>query len=344
MMGGEMEGSAVLDGVDRRILHGLHLAPRASFAVLAEVLGTSEQTVARRYRRMRRDGIVRVLGVRRPEGRGETAWVVRVRCRPSGAPALARALAQREDVSWVSIAAGAVEVVCSVRSASARIREDLLVERLPRSSTVLGVEVAMVMHGYVTELSEPTWLRALDDAQRAALTERPASEPTPGPAADPAASPLLPPDARDRALLARLAEDGRATYAELAAASGTTAGAARRRLRALLAAGVVYLDVDISPDVLGRAVAAHLWATVRPGDLDAAGRSVAELQGVEYAAAITGEHNLIVSVTSRDHRELYRLVTEGVGSLPGIVSLEISPWGTVVKRAGALVADGRLAP
>lgn len=340
MIDGVMEGSVVLDEMDRRILHGLHLAPRASFAVLAEVLGTSEQTVARRYRRMRRDGIVRVLGVRRPEGRGETAWVVRVRCRPSGAPALARALAQREDVSWVSIAAGAVEVVCSVRSPSAQIREDLLVERLPRSSPVLGIEVAMVMHGYVTELSEPTWLRALDDAQRAALTERSASEPTP----DPAEVPLLPPDAQDHALLARLAEDGRATYAELAAASGTTAGAARRRLRALLAAGVVYLDVDVSPDVLGRAVAAHLWATVRPGDLDAAGRSVAELPGIEYAAAITGAHNLLVSVTVRDHRELYQLVTEGVGSLPGIVSLETSPWGTVVKRAGALVADGRLAP
>lgn len=338
MIGKVREESAVVDEIDQRILHGLHLAPRVSFAMLAEVLGTSEQTVARRYRRMRRDGIVRVLGVRRPEGRGETSWVVRVRCRPSGAPALARALAQRDDVSWVSISAGAVEVVCSVRSPSARIREDLLVERLPRSSPVLGIEVAMVMHGYVTELSEPTWLCALDDAQRAALNKL--SEPTP----DPAASPVLLPDAQDGALLARLAQDGRATYAELAGASGTTAGAARRRLRALLAAGLVYLDVDVSPEMLGRAVAAHLWATVRPGDLDAAGRSVAELPGVEYAAAITGEHNLIVSVTARDHRDLYQLVTEGVGSLPGIVSLETSPWGTVVKRAGALVADGRLAP
>jgi DNA-binding Lrp family transcriptional regulator len=344
MMDGVTRESADLDDLDRRILHGLHLAPRASFAVLADVLGTSEQTVARRYRRMHRDGIVRVLGVRRPEGRGETAWVVRVRCRPSGAPALARALAQREDVSWVSIGAGAVEVVCSVRSPTARIREDLLVERLPRSSPVLGVEVAMVMHGYVVELSEPTWLRALDDTQRAALTERSASEPVPDPADGPPTYALLPPDAQDRALLARLAEDGRATYAELAAASGITAGAARRRLRALLAGGVVYLDVDVSPEVLGRTVAAHLWATVRPGDLDAAGRSVAELPGVDFAAAITGQHNLLVSVTSRDHRELYQLVTEGVGSIAGIVSLEVSPWGSVVKRAGTLVADGRLAP
>ncbi|MEI5673278.1 MULTISPECIES: Lrp/AsnC family transcriptional regulator [unclassified Nocardioides] len=334
------EESVALDQIDRQILHSLHLAPRAPFAVLAGVLGISEQTVARRYRRMRRDGIVRVLGVRRPEGRGETAWVVRIRCRPGGAPALARALAQREDVSWVSIAAGAVEVVCSVRSPSARIREDLLVDRLPRSSPVLGVEVAMVMHGYVVELSEPTGLRALDDAQRAALTEWSVSDPAP----DASTWPLLPPDAHDRALLARLSEDGRATYADLAAVSGTTAGAARRRLRSLLAAGLVYLDVDVSPDVIDRAVAAHLWATVRPGDLDAAGRRVADLPGVEYAAAITGQHNLLVSVTSRDHRELYELVTQGVGSLPGIVALEISPWGTVVKRTGTLVADGRLAP
>lgn len=340
MIDSMVDGNASVDAIDRRILHALHVAPRASFAVLAEALGTSEQTVARRYRRMRRDGIVRVLGIRRPEGRGETSWVVRVRCRPSGAPALARALAQRDDVSWVSISAGAVEVVCLVRSPSARIREDLLVERLPRSTPVLGVEVAMVMHGFVAGLSEPAGLRALDDAQRAALVARAATTDSPG---DPVTGPLPPLDTHDRAVLAHLAADGRATYAELAAAAGLTAGAARRRLQALLAAGAVYLDVDVSPDVLGNAVAAHLWATVRPGDLDAAGRSVAELPGVEYAAAITGEHNLLVSLTSRDHRELYRLVTEGVGPVRGIVSLEVSPWGTVVKRAGTLVADGRLA-
>ena len=45
-----------LDRLDRQLLHALQFDGRVSFRLLAEVLGSSEQTVARRYRRLRDAG------------------------------------------------------------------------------------------------------------------------------------------------------------------------------------------------------------------------------------------------------------------------------------------------
>ncbi|MFJ7493046.1 AsnC family protein [Streptomyces sp. NPDC097727] len=37
------------DDLDRKIIHGLNCSPQVSFRHLSEVVGVSEQTVARRY-------------------------------------------------------------------------------------------------------------------------------------------------------------------------------------------------------------------------------------------------------------------------------------------------------
>ena len=90
--------SAVLAPVDRQLVRALQLEPRASFSRLAATLDVSEQTIARRYRRLRRDGLLRIVGVVDPRALGQTDWMVRLRCRPDGALAVAEALARR-DVS-----------------------------------------------------------------------------------------------------------------------------------------------------------------------------------------------------------------------------------------------------
>src|SRR5882757_10817849 len=111
-----VQESAALEPIDHRIIHALQLDGRASFNRIATVLGVSEQTVARRYRRMRGDGIVRVIGLVDPRRLGQTTWTVRIQCRPGTAAKLADALARRSDVAWVSLTAGGAEIICSVRS------------------------------------------------------------------------------------------------------------------------------------------------------------------------------------------------------------------------------------
>src|SRR5580692_10815855 len=51
-----------LDALDRQIIQELYVYPRAPFSRLAEIIGSSEQTVSRRYRRLFDDRTVRVVG------------------------------------------------------------------------------------------------------------------------------------------------------------------------------------------------------------------------------------------------------------------------------------------
>jgi DNA-binding Lrp family transcriptional regulator len=47
MSGTEAIETSVVDGLDRQIIQALQADPRAGFSVIGEVLGVSEQTVAR---------------------------------------------------------------------------------------------------------------------------------------------------------------------------------------------------------------------------------------------------------------------------------------------------------
>ena len=138
----------VLDLVDKQILRSLQLNPRAPFSRVAAGLDCSEQTVARRYRRLVQAGAVRVIAAVDPRALGESDWVVRVRTRPESTLDVGHALCRRDDVAWVSVGA-ASEVVCAVRSHTARDREGLLVHRLPRSAAVLDVSASVILRHFV---------------------------------------------------------------------------------------------------------------------------------------------------------------------------------------------------
>ncbi|MEH3077341.1 MAG: AsnC family protein [Quadrisphaera sp.] len=67
---------------ERQLLQALQIDGRAPFRVLAEVLGTSDQTVARRFARLRESGRARVVGLTAPLRLGLATWMVRVRTHP----------------------------------------------------------------------------------------------------------------------------------------------------------------------------------------------------------------------------------------------------------------------
>ena len=138
----------MLDQLDRQLIRAFQLDPRAAFSRIADVLEVSEQTVARRYRRLRGDGYLRVMGLVSPRGVGATEWLVRIGCRPGGARRLADALARREDVSWVTLSSGGTEIVCLVRPLSQQQSDELLLQRLPATSQVLSLATHAVLHRF----------------------------------------------------------------------------------------------------------------------------------------------------------------------------------------------------
>lgn len=338
-MADERLETLTLDRLDRQLIHALVLDGRASFNRLGQALGSSEQTVARRYRRLREAGMVRVLVLRAPAGPG-LDWFVRIQVRPGSAARLAEALAQRADVSWVSITSGGAEVLCVSRPSTPVQRDALLLERLPRTNQVTGLVAHAILHPFAGEGDEE-WTAfddPLSDEQRQLLLDgRSPGRPVPD---DPAAGP----GREDEPLMSALRADGRASYATIAAASGWPAGRVARRLEQLLASGHLYVDVEVATEPLGFATVAAVWLNVVPSKLEAVGNRVARLHLTAFAAAVTGPANLMANVVCRNSQELYRYLTHDIGALDGVSSAELTPVIRRIKQAGTIMEGARLAP
>ncbi|KNB54228.1 Lrp/AsnC family transcriptional regulator [Streptomyces caatingaensis] len=323
--------TVTLDATDRALVHALQIDGRAPFRLIGEALGVSENTVARRYRRLRTAGVLRVVGGVDGTRLGGSAWTIRLRCTPDAAVALADALAARPDTSYVHLLSGGTEISCSVQTSDADESEALLLHRLPRTARVTSVSAHLLLGRYALP---STWAGA------AALTPEQAARLAPPPVDDTGDITLLP---ADRPLLEHLARDGRASHAELAAATGRPESTVRRRLAALRAAGVLVLLIDIPPAALGFRTEARLWMSVRPSRLTAVAEELARHPEVSLVALTTGPTNLLAAVNCRDTQALSRYLTERVAALDAIRSMETAPVIRTVKRAGALLpgASGR---
>lgn len=331
--------SSILDSLDTRIARAIQLSPRASFREIADVLGVAEQTIARRYRRLRRDGLLRVTMATDPRATGNSTWLVRVRCRPEGADAIAAALAARDDVSWVSIYEAGWEIVFNLRAAEPYGGMELLTRTLPKAAPVLDVRPAVVLHTYAG--GAPTdwegWHDALTRPEANAL----AATRIPRGPKDGTSSTTI--DRADRAIIDVLSRDGRTSYTDLARAVGSTPGKVTRRVEQLVFAGIAYFDVDLATAAMGRDAIA-IWLTVQPRHLAAVGEALAAHPDVPFAVAVTGQANLSASVMVRNTDELYEFVTDVLGSLDGVTGYEMLPLLARVKNAGSLVSGDRLAP
>ncbi|MFF2557517.1 Lrp/AsnC family transcriptional regulator [Nocardia sp. NPDC058058] len=333
--------TAMLDALDARIVHALQLEPRIPFAHIAAGLGVAEQTVARRYRRLRRDGIVRVIGAVDARALGESDWIIRLHCRPDGALAVAEALAQRDDAAWISIADAGAEIVFSLHPRSPQDRDDLLVQRLQRSAPVHDITAAMILHRFVRG-------DVIDWRGRQFAARTGGGEPNPGVGgesssgtAEFAEAELRIGDA-DRILLELLARDGRTGYTVLSRATGMSIGRVTRRIAALRAGGVLYFDLDIAPAAVGAGTAAFLWLRVAPARLEAVGRAIAEHDEITYAAAISGSFNIFAVLQTDNTTALYRYVTTEMAALDGIHGFELSPVLHRLKQAGSRTTGGKL--
>ena len=333
--------SIIVDDLDRQLAHCLSVGPRATFCQIAEVLGVSDQTVARRYRRLRSAGVLRVVGLQNRKRFGSLSWFLRLRCVPGAGGAIAAALARRPDTAWVQLLSGDTEVLCALRS-DAREGPDSLLARLPRGGRVVKVTAHSLLHIFTRIPGGLGYLAVLPPERVAPLTDPlagdPADQQPAGAQSDGWASAQLSP--ADRALLGPLGLDGRMSHADLAAATGWSESSVRRRLAQLVGSGLVYFYLELDLPVFGFRSAAWLWISVPPSELQAVGTALAGFPEVGYAAATTGPANLAACVICRDDPEFYQFLTDKVGGIAAIGRTETAPIIRTVKQASVTLAPG----
>ncbi|MER6736053.1 AsnC family transcriptional regulator [Streptomyces puniciscabiei] len=317
----EME-SDTFDRLDLQLLSALEVDARASFSRIASVLGVSDQTIARRYRRLCAQGGLRVVAMRDSYLLGMDQWMLRIRCAPDSAAAIAEALARRPDTYWIGLASGGTEVLCLTRPRTPGEHEELLLGKLPRTPSVVEIRAHQLLHRFYG--GAEGWLRklaVLTDEQIAAL--RPAADPAPGPARI---------EPGDEPLLAVLERDGRASYPELQRATGRSESSVKRRLAALRASGAVYIDVEYQPEILGHPVVAALWITATPAALHSVGEALAAHAETAWVSATAGPSNLVVTAIARSTAGLYAYLSGPLGQLEGVQHVETTPFLRRVKQ------------
>ena len=325
----------MIDAVDGKILHALQLSPRVSFRRIADVIDESEQTVARRYRKLHRNGVVRVIGLVNPHVYGECQWAVRVRARPDDLPRLAEALVRRPEVTHANVLSGWTELVCIIRAPIGETKDSIL-QRLPRTSGVLGLEVDLILHVF-GDPGGAHWTgygNTLSAAQAQSIQQD----------ADDANQPIdaSPPSEEDEPLFRALAADGRAPHSRLAEQTGWSSARVKRRIAALERAATLVFDVELLSDRLGFNVNAMLWLTTTPRQLATVAEEIATHPEVATVCAITGRSNLMAVVICRDVDDLYRYVVQRLASVEHIESYDLSIRTQRLKQAASLVAHGRL--
>ncbi len=146
------------------------------------------------------------------------------------------------------------------------------------------------------------------------------------------------PDAIDAAILNVLADDGRATSAEIGSKVGLSPSAAHRRVKALEEAGVIMgYTARIAADAFGPTTTAFVAVTLdnqRQETMAAFERAVARHREIEDCHLMTGESDYLLRILVRSDDRYERVHQDVLSRLPGVRRLVTSfSIRTVFRRS-----------
>ncbi|MEV8634003.1 Lrp/AsnC family transcriptional regulator [Streptosporangium sp. NPDC051023] len=318
-----------LDGADLRVVAALQVNGRATWDRIGRVLDESTRNVARRATRLMETGVLSVIGVLDDRRMGSA--VLRLRCRPGSVIDVGRALAELPQTRFVSLVAGSADC-----AAELSVADDALVELLFRGIPSIDGVVESTTYPALRYFKTPQeWhVDVLTPQEVDGLLEQWA----PLPQRFHRTSEM--PSAEDERIISAVAADGRATHAEIAAATGISESTARRRLDSLMRRGILRIRAEIEPSYLGLPIEAALWLRVAEREVEAVGHALARLPKVRYVLAVAGDHQLVAQVAVPGRFELYEILRE-IGGLPGMRAIETTMMLLPLKRGFIIKQDGR---
>ncbi|TQM14032.1 Lrp/AsnC family transcriptional regulator [Pseudonocardia kunmingensis] len=329
-----MRETPKLSELDRKLVAALQVNGRASWKQVARALDATESTVARRGQQLLESGVVGVTGVLDHLRCGlGISLQVRMRSRPGTANAVAEALAVLPETRFVTVVTGSADVAAEFVVRDHHEVTRVLVEELPRPDDIVETESMVVVRKFSAVEEWDTGLlapeaTALLRADRARTGHREWSEP----------ERLTP---QEFAIARLLADDGRAGYAQLAAAVGVSESTAARRVESLVRRGCLRFRTLFETPLVGLDVEFMQWLVVEPGELENVGARLARLSSTQYVSATTGRFNLCLHGVLPGYGDLYHYMTEAVGALPGVRTADLTLQARALKRAYVRIsADG----
>lgn len=141
----------------------------------------------------------------------------------------------------------------------------------------------------------------------------------------------VPLDELSKAIIEKLQEDGRRSYAGIGKAIGLSEAAVRQRVQRLIDAGVMQIVAVTDPMQLGFARQAMI-AIRCTGDTIKLAEKLAELPSIDYVVLTAGSFDVIAEVVCEDDNDLLELLNSQIRTLPGVLSTETLVYLKLVKQ------------
>ncbi|MEQ6901590.1 Lrp/AsnC family transcriptional regulator [Nocardioides sp. YIM 152588] len=299
----EKFASSALDDADDAIVGLLEVDGRLTHREIAERIGLSRSAAAARVQRLLDEGHVAVRGVAHPAVLGRDALAHVALVVRGSAVEVARAAADREDTTFVSLVTGRHSVVVEVRTAGV-VQTEAAVAELRDLAGVDGVDT-LVYTEVVRDVAGPVGAVTVEV------------------------------DDVDRALLRVLQDDGRASYVRLGEEVGLSAAGARRRVLRLVEGQAVRVGAVVRHTGRGRRTATGVGIRLT-GDARELLDRVVGLPSLIFAARSLGRYDAVLTVSAGTSAQLVE-VLDDLRALPGVRDVET--WGHLefVKESYASV-------
>lgn len=324
----QVKDFVTLDPLDLQIIAALQVDARASFPLIASVLGEQERTVSRRTERLVDTGSVRLTAFvdELTTGIGQPVSL-RISVSPGEVEHVAVELSHRSDTRAVMAVTGDADVCCELIAADRLTLHRILTCDIPAIRGISRIRTYAVLK-HVKPTSE--WrLPVLKRAQIAQLK-------TPPRRSRRAAHVQL--SATDLVMLEELRLDARLSYVRLSGKLGVTSTTARRRLDRLLSSGAVSLRASVDPEIVGLPVEADVWLQVRPDAVEQTARRLAARAEVTYCGVMAGASAIELLLALPDLNHLYNFSAGVIAAMPAVQHCEPTLITRFYKR-GFLAVD-----
>ena len=307
-----MKALDTLDELDRKIIVALQHDGRASWTAIADMVGSSTATVARRGQQLVADGIVRIAVVPALGSSGQVdSFLVRLNCRPGTQLDVAAALVAHADVRFLTLVTGQYDIIAEVVVTGGAAHYPTLIQSLQSIAGIrrwrsdIIVHVYKVRHDWSRRLFAETMRLPEPTAQKLSLVDAGSCEPSHF-------------DDADRRILAELREDGRAAFQSVGDRMGMNESSVRRRFDRLRSKGCVDILTLVPAAALGMGAETLLLVRVAPDRLQKVAAALSEYPAVRYLAAILDDNSLFCELISPSVADLNDFISHTLALLDGV--------------------------
>lgn len=313
---------------DLELIHGLQIAPRASWVDAARILGSTPAAVAARWDRLRTAGIAWITahpGARTP---GTLIAFVEVDCLPGRKPAVVSSLCADPRVLTVEESARGGDLLLTVTTPDLTALSRFVLDDLEGVGGVQRHRTHLAKRLHHEAMS---WrVGALDADQRSAFA---ALNPPPE---ESWTTPL--PHSMEP-LVEALARDGRTSAAEMARLTGRKPATVRRQLGRLIGSGVLSFRCELAQGYSRWPVNCNYFARVPPRELERTVASLTTLPELRLCVSTTGQTNLMFGVWVGSTADLLDLEHRLGAQLPWVQVLDSAVTLRTAKRMGWMLDE-----